>query len=217
MRKIIHRNGYFVSGTDTNVGKTIVSSILVEKFNGLYWKPIQCGKDKNNLTDSEKVRDLLKLKRKRVLKESFFFNQPISPNIASKLEKRIIKISDFNVKSDNKKKLIIEGAGGLMVPINNSKLVVDLASHLGFPVILVSSSELGTINHTLMSINTLKQKKIKIAGIVFIGRDNIRTFNTIENFSKKILKKKIKILARLPVVKNIDKKTIKNFCKLIRL
>ena len=114
-------DGFFISGTDTNVGKTIVSAILVEKFNGIYWKPIQCGVNKFGEKDSDII---LKLCTKReVLKESFFFKKPLSPNIASKKDGIKINLSAFKsfVKKKILKKVIIEGAGGLNVPINDKQ------------------------------------------------------------------------------------------------
>ena len=115
-------NGYFISGTDTNVGKTIVSAILVNKFRCIYYKPIQCGFDENGNKDSDIINKICK--KKIILKETYILQNPLSPNIAAKKENKKIRIDSFkklvNQKLDNK--LIVEGAGGLCVPINNNLL-----------------------------------------------------------------------------------------------
>ena len=122
--------GFFISGTDTNVGKTIVSAILVNKLDAIYYKPIQCGLDENGNRDSDIIREICE--NSTVWNETYFFKKPLSPNIAADKEGKKILISKFNSKItiNLNKKLIIEGAGGLNVPINDKKLVVDLASFL---------------------------------------------------------------------------------------
>tara|TARA_B100000287_G_scaffold375519_1_gene376066 strand:- start:246 stop:722 length:477 start_codon:yes stop_codon:yes gene_type:complete len=150
--------GLFISGTDTNVGKTIIASLLVKKLDAIYWKPIQCGVNELGQKDSDVVK---KLTKNKILKEFFFFKHPVSPNIAAFKENKKIFLKDFEKFSEFNfsKKIIVEGAGGLNVPLNNKSLVVDLVRFLKLPLILVSRTNLGTINHTLLSLEILKKKK----------------------------------------------------------
>ena len=208
---------YFISGTDTNVGKTIVSAVLATKLEAHYFKPIQCGLNKMNLKDSEVVKSLSN--KAKILNELYFLKKPLSPFVAAKQEKKKIdinKILQF-VKNLKTKKLVIEGAGGLNVPINSNYLMSDLCQKLNTPLILVSRTKLGTINHTLMSLEVIKKKKINLLGIIFFGKKELETMETIKFFGKKILKKNIKILGRLPVAKELSKNTIQAFTKKIEI
>ena len=208
---------YFISGTDTNVGKTIVSAVLATKLEAHYFKPIQCGLNKMNLKDSEVVKSLSN--KAKILNELYFLKKPLSPFVAAKQEKKKIdvnKILQF-VKNLKTKKLVIEGAGGLNVPINSNYLISDLCQKLNTPLILVSRTKLGTINHTLMSLEVIKKKKINLLGIIFFGKKELETMETIKFFAKKILKKNIKILGRLPVAKELSKNTIQAFTKRIEI
>ena len=208
---------YFISGTDTNVGKTIVSAVLATKLEAHYFKPIQCGLNKMNLKDSEVVKSLST--KAKILNELYFLKKPLSPFVAAKQEKKKInvnKILQF-VKNLKTKKLVIEGAGGLNVPINSNYLMSDLCQKLNTPLILVSRTKLGTINHTLMSLEVIKQKKINLLGIIFFGKKELETLETIKFFGEKILKKNIKILGRLPIAKELSKKTIQAFTKKIEI
>ena len=208
---------YFISGTDTNVGKTIVSAVLATKLEAHYFKPIQCGLNKMNLKDSEVVKSLSN--KAKILNELYFLKKPLSPFVAAKQEKKKIdvnKILQF-VKNLKTKKLVIEGAGGLNVPINSNYLMSDLCQKLNTPLVLVSRTKLGTINHTLMSLEVIKKKKINLLGIIFFGKKELETMETIKFFGKKILKKNIKILGRLPVAKELSKNTIQAFTKKIEI
>ncbi len=202
--------GYFISGTDTGVGKTLVASILVNKFDAIYYKPIQCGVDKFGYKDSDIVE--INCNKKTIIKETYFFQKPLSPNIAADFEKKKIKMTKFkNVLNRKlKKKIFIEGAGGLSVPLTDKLLMTDLINFFNFPVILVCRSQLGTINHSLLSLNFLKQKKIKLFGIVFIGDNEPQTFTTISKFGKKIYGKEINILAKIPFKSVVNKKSVED-------
>ena len=208
---------YFISGTDTNVGKTIVSAVLATKLEAYYFKPIQCGLNKMNLKDSEVVKSLSN--KAKILNELYFLKKPLSPFVAAKQEKKKIdvnKILQF-VKNLKTKKLVIEGAGGLNVPINSNYLMSDLCQKLNTPLILVSRTKLGTINHTLMSLEIIKKKKLNLIGIIFFGKKELETLETIRFFGKKILKKNIKILGRLPLAKELSRNTIQAFTKKIEI
>ncbi|MFL2661072.1 MAG: dethiobiotin synthase [Alphaproteobacteria bacterium] len=203
-----------MSGTDTNVGKTIVSAILVNKIKGIYHKPIQCGLDEKGRKDSDIIENLCV--NKTILKETYFFNEPISPNIAAKNEKKKILMSKLLNKICNnfEKQIIIEGAGGLSVPINKKYLMVDLIKLSKLPLILVSRTSLGTINHTLLSINLIKQKKINFHGLVFVGEDIPETIESILDYGEKIYGMKIQLLAKIPSLKKLNKSKIEEMQKL---
>jgi len=209
--------GFFISGTGTNVGKTIISSVLVKKLGADYFKPIQCGKNSSSETDSDVVKKLCP--KVKIFTESYFFIKPESPNIASQKEnkkvelKKLLKIR----KEKTNNKIIIEGAGGLQVPINDNYLMSDVAKKFNLPLILVAKTSLGTINHTLMSIQIIKEKKINFCGIVFIGNNREKTIKTIKLFGERILKNKIKIIGIVPKVKKITRKSIDNFAKLLSI
>ena len=209
--------GFFISGTGTNVGKTIISSVLVKKLGADYFKPIQCGKNSSSETDSDVVKKLCP--KVKVFTESYFFIKPESPNIASQKENKKVELKELLKirKEKTNNKIIIEGAGGLQVPINDNYLMSDVAKKFNLPLILVAKTSLGTINHTLMSIQIIKEKKINFCGIVFIGNNREKTIKTIKLFGERILKNKIKIIGIVPKVKKITRKSIDNFTKLLSI
>ena len=152
MRKI------FVTGIGTDVGKTIASAIITEALQADYWKPIQAGL--YPLTDKEKVKSLISNKTSVFHPESYLLKEPMSPHAAAEMEGVTIDLNTIIVPA-TKNTLIIEGAGGIMVPINNHSFVLDLIEKLNAEVVLVVQNYLGCINHSLLTINALKQKGIK--------------------------------------------------------
>ena len=204
-------DGFFVSGTDTNIGKTIVSAILVKKLNASYHKPIQCGTNSFNEKDSDVIKRICR--DCSIIRETYFLKNPLSPNIASKIENKKIDLKKIlDIKKNNiKQKIIIEGAGGLQVPINNKFLMSDLISKFNLPLILVCRTQLGTINHTLLSLEILKIKNIHLHGLVFVGDENLEAIETIKFFGKKILKTNVNVLARLPIAKKFGKKEVDKY------
>lgn len=200
------KNSFFITGTDTGVGKTVVSAILAKKYNAHYYKPIQCGLNKNGYKDSDVVVNIFN--DISIIKETYFFKNPLSPNIAAKKENINIEISKF-FKIDNfHHPIVIEGAGGLQVPIDETTFMSDVISYFNLPTILVSRTQLGTINHTLLSIEILKKKKINLAGIVFSGNENKETINTIMRFGEKIYGKEINLISIIPFLKAINSDTL---------
>jgi dethiobiotin synthetase len=157
---------YFVAGIGTDVGKTLASSILVEALEADYWKPIQARELSN--TDSMKVRSLISNSKTVIHPEAFLLSEPLSPHAAAEIDEIQIKQEDI-ILPQTANTLIIEGAGGLMVPINNNDLMIDLIKKLNAEVILVSEFYLGSINHTLLSVYALQNNNIPVAGIVFNG------------------------------------------------
>ncbi len=157
----------FVTGTGTGIGKTVVAAILSEGLGADYWKPVQAG----NLRDTDTMFvDRVTSSEVQVHRETYSLQKPASPHDAAKKDNIAMKLSDFEVPAaSNESGLVIEGAGGLMVPLNDKELVIDLIQSLADEVILVSNNYLGSINHTLLSIDALQSRDIPIKGIVFNG------------------------------------------------
>jgi dethiobiotin synthetase len=189
----------FVTGIGTGIGKTLISAILVEKLKADYWKPVQSG-DLDN-SDTLKVKSLVSNTISVFHPETYRLTQPYSPHKSAVIDGITIEPGKF-IRPQTNNTLIIEGAGGLMVPLNNSYLMIDLIKQLDAEVILVSQNYLGSINHTLLSIDALKNRNIAIKGIIFNGpRDNSsETF--ILNHSK------LKKLGHIPQFEEVDSTTI---------
>ena len=168
----------FVTGIGTGIGKTVVSAVLVEKLKADYWKPIQAGTVPQ--TDTELVKSLITNKKTKFHKEAFKLKTPASPHFAALLDKKKIELKKINCP-ETSNTLIIEGAGGLLVPINQKNYVYDLIPHLNAELILIVNFYLGSINHTLLSIEYLKSRKAKVKGIIFCGEVNESSKQIIEN------------------------------------
>ena len=166
----------FVTGIGTEVGKTIVSAILTEALKADYWKPVQAGD--LDWSDSNKVQSLISNIESHFHKEAFQLNHPMSPHAAAKRDDIDIQLSDIQIP-ETINHLIIEGAGGLMVPLNNTNCIIDMIPQLNCEVVLVSRNYLGSINHTLLSIEALQQRNIPIKGIIFNGQENKDTESVI--------------------------------------
>jgi len=159
----------FITGIGTGVGKTIVSAILVQKLEADYWKPIQSG-DLDN-SDTDHVRSLVSNKISTFHPEAYRLTQPYSPHKSAALDGIYIDPEKIVLPETNNQ-LIIEGAGGLMVPLNENFLMIDLIKKLDAEVILVSKNYLGSINHTLMSAGILKSNGIKLSRLIFSGEQD---------------------------------------------
>ncbi len=172
--------GIFVAGIGTDVGKTIISAILTEALQADYWKPIQSG-DLDN-TDAMKIQRWISNTRTRIHPEAYRLHTPMSPHAAAEIDG--IRIELPNIELPNTQNfLIVEGAGGLLVPLNNNDNIIDLIQHLQLPVILISRHYLGSINHTLLSIEALKHRNIPITGIIFNGEEHPTTESIIQQRS----------------------------------
>ena len=158
----------FVTAVDTNVGKTVVSGILANALRFDYWKPIQSGDLKNS--DTKKVRRMMD-KELKCFPEGIRLKSPLSPHESARIDKKKIELEKFNCPKEEN--LIIEGAGGLMVPMNDDgDCIVDLIKHIDAKVVLVSKNYLGSINHTLMSCQILASYGLENIGIIIIGEPN---------------------------------------------
>lgn len=157
-------NSYFVTGTDTGVGKTIVSTVLAVGEQAHYWKPVQTGSEGG--TDTEFVSQWIG--QTRTWPESYIFSEPLSPHLAAgDIEIDLNQcIHDFQ---QIKNPCIVEGAGGVLVPLNSKYLMIDLIKTLDLPVVVVTSTRLGTINHTLLTLEALRRRELKVIGVVTVG------------------------------------------------
>lgn len=181
-------NNYIITGTDTDVGKTVVAAMLALGLGARYWKPVQSGRDaETGRTDTETVRALAGLDGARCLRETYCFSQALSPHRAAELDGITIEpekiISDYKRHASISSPLLIEGAGGLMVPITRGLLQIDLFAQIGAPVILVARTGLGTINHTLLSLGVIRARGLVLAGIIFTGPENSDNIKTILDFA----------------------------------
>ena len=178
---------FLITGTDTDVGKTIIASILTLGLKAKYWKPIQSGLEP--MTDSERVKALTQLPQEHFHPETYKLIQPLAPLHAAKYENIDIDIKAF-VKPHFRPlaHLIIEGAGGIMVPLNERKeCLIDLAAVWQIPTLIVARSTLGTLNHTLLTIAALQNRQIPLLGVVLNGQKNPLNRQTIESFGGAVL------------------------------
>ena len=189
----------FVTGTDTDVGKTIFSAALSGALNATYWKPIQAGT--LDQSDSSTVRNLSGLPAEQVLGEAYRLSTPCSPHRAAEIDG--LEIDPDSLRLPDADPLVVEGAGGLLVPVTRKVLVIDLVSEWHLPVVLVARTNLGTINHSLLSIEALKSRKIALLGIAFVGGSNPDSEAVICEFSG------TKHLGRLPIVDPLDRSTLR--------
>ena len=197
---------YFVTGIGTGIGKTIASAILVEALKADYWKPIQSGDLEN--TDTMEVKRLVSNKQSIFHPEAYCLTQPLSPHAAALHDS--IKIKPKKIRLPKLKgNLIIEGAGGLMVPLKKNFLMIDLIEKLNAEVILVSQNYLGSINHTLLSVEALQHRNIPIKGIIFNGNRVTTTEKFILQYTG------LKFLFRINKEKTIDKKVVLKYASTI--
>ncbi len=155
-----------VTGTDTGIGKTVFAAALTGVLGGNYWKPIQAGLDDGS--DSARVAELAGTPPERVLPEAYRLNTPCSPHFAAEIDGVTID-PDRLTPPMTKRPLVIEGAGGVLVPVTRNLLYADLFARWRLPVVLVARTALGTINHSLLSIEALRSRGVPILGIAFVG------------------------------------------------
>ena len=190
---------FIICGTDTDVGKTLISSFFVRGLKSFYWKPIQSGIETE--TDSQSILRLSGMKKEKILKEAYIFEKPVSPHWAAEIDGKKIDINLLNLpKIDGS--IVIETAGGLMVPITRNFLQIDQIRKWNLPVIIVCRSSLGTLNHTLLTIEALKKRNIKILGLIINGEKHLDNPKTLREFSK------LPIIAEFPRLNNIDKNNL---------
>lgn len=187
---------YFITGIGTDVGKTVASAILVKALEADYWKPVQCG----DLDDSDSMK-IQRLTGCAVHQEAYRLRLPMSPHAAAEAEGVEIALGSFRLPNVAKP-LVVEGAGGILVPLNGRQTVLDLILQLNIPVIVVSRHYLGSINHTLMSLEVLRQRGADVAGILFNGAENAATESIIAELSG------VKVLGRIPEMQEVTAQTV---------
>ena len=184
-----------VCGTDTDVGKTVVSAWLVQGLNATYWKPVQSGLDEGG--DRDRICELLNLPPERWLREAYAFRRPVSPHWAAECDGMELDPANLGLPPCNGP-LVVETAGGLMVPLNRSWLQIDQLQRWQLPVVLVARSGLGTLNHTLLSLEALRQRSIPVLGLILNGPPHADNPGTLEQFGG------IPVLAQLPPLATLD-------------
>lgn len=196
----------FITGISTDVGKTIASAIIVEALQADYWKPIQAG-DLDN-SDSHKIQSLVSNTKIKIHPNSYQLNTPASPHFAAELDGITIDLKKIK-EPKTQNHFVIEGAGGVFVPLNETDCVIDLIRP-DYKVIVISRHYLGSINHTLLTIEALKNRKINIAGIIFSGDENKATESIILN------KTGIKCIGRIEQEPYFDQNVVKEYADLFR-
>ncbi|MBI1192896.1 MAG: dethiobiotin synthase [Bacteroidetes bacterium] len=199
-------NALFVTGTDTGVGKTLVSAILVKALSASYWKPVQSGLDDG--TDTSLVQTLCG-EGTHCFPEAYRLHMPASPHAAAAAESKRIALADL-VLPLAAGPLVVEGAGGILVPLNDEELFADWVQQQGLPVVLVSLNRLGSINHTLLSVEALMNRHLDILGIVFNGDEVPATERFILEYTS------LPMLARVPWVAKPDAAFVDEQARLIR-
>ncbi|MFG0592263.1 dethiobiotin synthase [Myroides odoratimimus] len=188
----------FVTGIDTGIGKTVTSAILTHYFKADYWKPIQSG----DLHESDSMKIQQWNEHVTIYRERFRLQLPASPHESAAKENVNMQLSDFTLP-DTVNNLIVEGAGGLFVPINSSTYMIDLIQYLKLPVALVTKNYLGCINHTMLSIEALRTRNIPIDYLVLNGEFNPYSLKAIKNFIDRDTQ-----LIHMPTLEEITKEAV---------
>jgi len=197
---------YFITGIGTNVGKTFVSAILTEALKADYWKPVQTG-----IIESSDVNDVSRLisnQKTQFHRESYSFTAPVSPHLAAAIENDTIELSNINVP-ETKNNLIIEGAGGLLAPLNKASYVIDLAKKFDAEIVLVIRNYLGCINHSLLSIDYLMSHNFKVKGIVLNGNFDALVEDAITSYAP------IPVLAKFLDMNRVNQHVVEDLARSI--
>ena len=191
--------GFFVTGTDTDVGKTLVSAWLMTHLDADYWKPVQAGTEPE--TDAVTVRRLAELSTDRILPEAYVLPDAMAPHEAARRAGIRIDMAKLKPPATNRL-LVVEGAGGMLVPLTDEAYVIDLAAELHLPILLVARSTLGTINHTLLSIEALRRRGLPLAGVVINGPETPHNRVAIERYGD------VDVIAEIPWLPSVTRATL---------
>lgn len=192
----------FVTGTDTGAGKTVLSALLCAALDAVYWKPIQTGSTEG--TDRETVMRAAEIPAAQTREESYIFEPPVSPHLAARWAKRRIELARIQKPAlAAGSRLVIEGAGGVLVPVNEGEFMIDVMRHIGAPVLLAARSTLGTINHTLLSLAALRAAELPVLGVVLIGEANADNREAIETYGR------ARVAGEIPLLAKIDRETLR--------
>lgn len=199
--------GTFVTGTDTGIGKTVVSSLLVASLRRFgatgYWKPIQTGIEQDD--DTAEVRNLARCASDEIFDEGVRLPRPLSPHLSARLAGRSVAIGDLlaiasRLPSD--RFWVVEGAGGLLVPLNATETMADLIADLGLPALVTARSGLGTINHTLLTLAELRRRSVAVAGVAMVGEPNEENRRAIEDYGR------VQVLAEVPTMSPLGSEAV---------
>jgi dethiobiotin synthetase len=205
LKQAQHKEKYFITGISTEVGKTVASAIITEALEADYWKPIQAGELENS--DTHKVERYISNTKSFFHKNSYALKTPMSPHAAAEIEGITVDLKQITEpKTENN--LVIEGAGGLLVPLNDSETILDLIKS-DYKVIVVSRHYLGSINHTLLTLNLLKEKGFNVS-IIFSGDEHPTTESIIEKMSG------VNVIGRIEEEPYFDKNVIKEYAEKFR-
>lgn len=199
-------NTYFITGISTEVGKTIASAIVTEALEADYWKPVQAGE--LDYSDTHKLKELVSNDISQYHDNSYSLETPMSPHAAAEIDKIVITLSEIK-RPKTKNRLVIEGAGGLLVPLNDTDTIIDLIQPKD-KVIVVSRHYLGSINHTLLTIEALKQRNLTVAGIIFSGEKHPTTEAIIES------KTQVPVIGRIDEEPYFDQNVIREYAGLFK-
>ncbi len=200
-------NQFIIAGIGTEIGKTLISAIFRQGMQADYWKPVQSGNPEE--ADALFIGQMTRVPEGKIWDSSYMLTQPLSPHTAAEIDGIRISLDHFQLPL-TERSLIVELAGGLMVPLNESETNLDLIAHVALPVILVSKNYLGSINHTLLSYEILKAKQIPIAGIVFNGPANASGERFILQHTG------LKVLLRVPELAQINPEIIQEYAQQIQ-
>jgi dethiobiotin synthetase len=196
--------GFFITGTDTGVGKTALSALLVAALDAHYWKPIQTGSLEG--TDRETVRRLAEVSDERLLAEAYCFEPPVSPHLAAREVGVHIPLDTLawppTESRDAARTWIVEGAGGVLVPVNESETMIDLMRRIDLPVLVAARSTLGTINHTLLTLAALRAARLEVRGVVFVGDAHEENRRAIEHYGD------TRVIGRIPFTQPLNRATL---------
>lgn len=204
--------GVFVTGTDTNIGKTVVCAAMMHRYRALsglrYWKPVQTGFPADD--DMQTVRVFGQCTEDEIYAEGVRLPAPVSPHLAAALAGTEIfmqEISSLAIRHDEDRTWIVEGAGGVLVPLNESQLMIDFIAALKLPVVIVARSSLGTINHTLLTLEALRTRQQKIAGVVLVGERSAENRRAIEQYGN------ISVLGEMPRYDALSPEALKDWAR----
>ena len=199
-------NKYFITGIGTDVGKTVVSAIVVEALQADYWKPVQAGELSHS--DTHSVQELISNSKSVMHGHSYALKTPMSPHASAEIDGIAIDLKHI-IAPETENNLVIEGAGGLLVPLNENETILDIIKS-DYKVIVVSRHYLGSINHSLLTLSQLRAKGIEVAGIIFNGPVHASTEGIIKEMGK------VKEIGRIDEEAFVDKTVINKYAKLFK-
>jgi len=191
---------FIIAGTDTDIGKTVFAAALTLALGGNYWKPVQSGIE---YVDTKVVQDITRLPEEHFFPESYVLTEPLSPHRSAEIDGVDLDVKSIAVP-ESKRPLVIEAAGGLMVPLTRKALQINMFKRWKIPVILCARTGLGTLNHTLLSLESMRAREMDVHGIAFIGDENEDNMRTIAEMSGE------KILGRLPMLGELNPEILKS-------